>query len=75
MSIEDALFRAMRPAADSLLVKKLGAEALDYDQLAEQVLRQFREIIQMDDYAAGLKARLAAFLRERAAKRHLGRSV
>ncbi len=65
MSTEDALFRAMRASAKSLLTERLrGGDATDLEQITEQVLDGFRPSVDFSEHAVALRVRIKAFLEE-----------
>jgi hypothetical protein len=63
MSTENALFRAMRPLAETLLIQRLRrGEAIDNAQIVEEVLDRFRPIVSLGELAPALAARLLHLL-------------
>ncbi len=62
MSREDALFRAIRPTAEALAERHMRNGGGDVDRLTEQVLDAFRPALDIRDYEAGLRRRIAALL-------------
>ena len=63
MSIEDALFRALRTSAQAQLAKQTR-RALDVDELTEYVLAELREVVAFGDYEMKLRVRLKPAIAE-----------
>ncbi len=67
MSREDALFRAIRPTAEALIVRRLqdgDGSAIDANELAEQVLSIFRPALDIREHEPSLRPRLSALVEE-----------
>ncbi len=63
MSVEDALFRAMRPLAATLLPQRLGrGEAIEHPRIVEEVLARFRPVVDLSALAPVLAGRLLRVL-------------
>ena len=66
MPVADALFAAMLPRAEGVLAERVRLEQpIDLDEVVEQVLAEFRTIIELDGYGSGLAARIKAALQKR----------
>jgi hypothetical protein len=63
MAAEDALYRSMRPTAETLVRQRQRRQApIDPDQLVEETLEQFRSAIDFAEHAAGLRVRLKTLI-------------
>ena len=59
MPAEDALYRAMRPIAESLVKKhQHNGATLDAERIVEETLDQFRPVVELDEHVAALRVRL-----------------
>ncbi len=65
MSKEDALFRALRSAADRLVAdRRRSGNQVVAGELAELALDEFRPVVQLDEHAVALRARLSSYIDE-----------
>jgi hypothetical protein len=64
MSIEDALFRAIRPSAEALVARRKCDGTVDVEQIADHVMTEFRRVIALDTHDAPLRSRLRDHLQK-----------
>jgi hypothetical protein len=70
MAAEDALYRSMRPTAETLVRQRQRKHVpVDADQLVEETLEQFRAVIDFAEHAAALRVRLKQLIVELAKPR------
>ena len=74
MSREDALFRAIRPTAEALVVRQLqraDGSAIDVNEVTEEVLSVFRPALDIRAHEPSLRPRISALVQEIATRKSI----